>query len=80
MCVIQYIKYISYYRYLPHRLLKDNSEVCLITGDLDKRDRRSEVEPDVVHYKELLKNKGVRNITEVRIVFLLHFFLLFHSN
>lgn len=48
---------------LPHSLINENSEVCLFTGDLDKKDRRFDGELTVDHYKELLANAGVtRNI------------------
>ncbi|KAG8191150.1 hypothetical protein JTE90_016663 [Oedothorax gibbosus] len=50
---------------LPHPLLTDTSEVCLITGDLDKKDKKSEIEPTVLHYKELLKKLDVKGITQV---------------
>ncbi|KAH7985538.1 hypothetical protein HPB52_025580 [Rhipicephalus sanguineus] len=44
-------------------LTTDKSEICLFTGDLDKKDRRADSELTVDHYKELLADAGVtRNI------------------
>lgn len=51
--------------HLPHSLITDTSEVCLITGDLEKHNRKAEIEPVVMHYKDLLKKHDITNITEV---------------
>ncbi|XP_037286927.2 ribosomal L1 domain-containing protein 1 [Rhipicephalus microplus] len=48
---------------LPHSLTNDKAEICLFTGDLDKKDRRADSELTVDHYKEVLADAGVtRNI------------------
>ncbi|XP_077490645.1 ribosomal L1 domain-containing protein 1-like [Amblyomma americanum] len=48
---------------LPHSLTTEKTEVCLFTGDLDKKDKRADSELTVDHYKELLAIAGVtRNI------------------
>ncbi|GFR12405.1 ribosomal L1 domain-containing protein 1 [Trichonephila clavata] len=50
---------------LPHSLITDTTEVCLITGDLEKRNRKAESEPVIMHYKDLLKRHGITKVTEV---------------
>ncbi|GIY19324.1 ribosomal L1 domain-containing protein 1 [Caerostris darwini] len=50
---------------LPHSLFKESSDICLITGDLNKNDRKADTEPDILHYKELLKTYGVTRVSEV---------------
>ncbi|KFM65556.1 Ribosomal L1 domain-containing protein 1, partial [Stegodyphus mimosarum] len=50
---------------LPNSLVGDTSDVCLITGDLDKNDRKAEIEPTVLHYKDFLKQHGVKENVEV---------------
>ncbi|XP_054716557.1 ribosomal L1 domain-containing protein 1-like [Uloborus diversus] len=50
---------------LKNSLMKDDTEVCLFAGDLDKKNRKAEVEPDVLHYKNLLKEQNISQITEV---------------
>ncbi|GFT87911.1 ribosomal L1 domain-containing protein 1 [Trichonephila clavipes] len=50
---------------LPHSLITDTTEVCLITGDLEKRNRKAESEPVIIHYKDLLRKHGITKITEV---------------
>lgn len=57
----------SYFRDLPHSLVKDTSEICLIVGDLDKRNHRAEIEPDILHYKELLRKHGVTRVSQVSV-------------
>ncbi|CAD5121954.1 unnamed protein product [Dimorphilus gyrociliatus] len=42
---------------LPHRLIEDNAEVCLITKDLDKTSR--EYEDTEENFRELLKEKNI---------------------
>ncbi|GFT23036.1 ribosomal L1 domain-containing protein 1 [Nephila pilipes] len=51
--------------HLPHSLITSTSEVCLITGDLEKRNLKAEIEPVILHYKDLLKKHGVTKVTEV---------------
>nr|XP_042899481.1 ribosomal L1 domain-containing protein 1 isoform X1 [Parasteatoda tepidariorum] len=51
--------------HLPKSTLNETKEVCLITGDLDKRNTKAEVEPDVLHFKELLKSQHISQINEV---------------
>ncbi|CAL1286935.1 unnamed protein product [Larinioides sclopetarius] len=50
---------------LPHSLVPEISEVCLITGDLDKRNHKAEIEPTVLHYKDLLKKHSVTKVSQV---------------
>uniref|UniRef100_A0A131Y7T7 Putative ribosomal protein l1p/l10e family n=1 Tax=Ixodes ricinus TaxID=34613 RepID=A0A131Y7T7_IXORI len=50
---------------LPHSLLSDTSEVCLITGDLEPKNKRAESEPTVDHFRELLTAAGVSRNIEV---------------
>ncbi|GBL98756.1 Ribosomal L1 domain-containing protein 1 [Araneus ventricosus] len=50
---------------LPHSLVSETSEVCLITGDLEKRNHKAEVEPTVLHYKDLLRKHGVTVVSQV---------------
>lgn len=50
---------------LPHSLASEKSEICLFTGDLDKRDRRADSELTVDHYKELLADAGVTRNVEI---------------
>ncbi|GFY63508.1 ribosomal L1 domain-containing protein 1 [Trichonephila inaurata madagascariensis] len=50
---------------LPHSLITDTTEVCLITGDLEKRNHKAESEPVIMHYKDLLRKHGITKITEV---------------
>ncbi|XP_050029696.2 ribosomal L1 domain-containing protein 1-like [Dermacentor andersoni] len=50
---------------LPHSLETDKSEICLFTGDLDKKDKRSDHELTVDHYKELLADAGITRNVEI---------------
>ncbi|XP_067140696.1 ribosomal L1 domain-containing protein 1-like [Centruroides vittatus] len=49
--------------YLPHWNLE--GEVCLITGDLDKKNPRADPEETVRHYKELLQKHEITCISGV---------------
>ena len=48
---------------LPHSLITESSEVCLLVKDLDKKKR--DFEPTERHFKALLDEKGVTGINEV---------------
>lgn len=48
---------------LKHSLLKDTSEICLITDDA--RGFRKEFEKSIEHYEEFLKEKNVTNIKTI---------------
>ncbi|CAH1389851.1 unnamed protein product [Nezara viridula] len=48
---------------LPHCILPDSPEVCLVVPDL--KGKRNEPEEAIDHYKELLKNNDITSITEI---------------
>ncbi|CAN8002277.1 unnamed protein product [Ixodes hexagonus] len=50
---------------LPHSLLSDTAEVCLVTGDLEPQDKRADSEPTVEHFRDLLSAAGVSRNIEV---------------
>ncbi|GJQ79990.1 hypothetical protein Trydic_g9465 [Trypoxylus dichotomus] len=50
--------------HLKHSLLKDSSEVCLITDDVPGHPKK-EFEKTVDHYENLLREKGVMNIKKI---------------
>ncbi|XP_055949953.1 ribosomal L1 domain-containing protein 1-like [Argiope bruennichi] len=50
---------------LSHSLITETSEVCLITGDLEKRNHKAEIEPTILHYKDLLRKHGITKVAEV---------------
>ncbi|XP_041978213.1 ribosomal L1 domain-containing protein CG13096-like [Aricia agestis] len=49
---------------LPHSTVSSNGEVCLITPDL-KKGKKSDHEPSVDHWEELLRNAGVTSVKTV---------------
>ncbi|XP_026468784.1 ribosomal L1 domain-containing protein CG13096-like [Ctenocephalides felis] len=46
---------------LPHSLVNDNTEICLIVLDL-KRGRKIDPEPTEIHYQDLLAEAGIKNV------------------
>lgn len=50
---------------LPHSLLNDTSEVCLVTGDLERKNKRADSELTVDHFRDLLASAGVSRNIEV---------------
>ncbi|XP_066903377.1 ribosomal L1 domain-containing protein CG13096 isoform X2 [Halyomorpha halys] len=48
---------------LPHSILSDSPEVCLVVPDL--KGKRNEPEEAIDHYQELLKSKDITSITEI---------------
>lgn len=48
---------------LPHSILPDSPEVCLVVPDL--KGKRNEPNEAIDHYKELLKNNDITSITEI---------------
>ncbi|XP_047001102.1 ribosomal L1 domain-containing protein 1-like [Schistocerca americana] len=49
---------------LPHPLVTETSDICLFVPDL-KKGPRIDHEPTVAHYRELLDQHGVKQITQV---------------
>lgn len=53
-----------YYRALPNSLITDTTDICLIVPDL-VRGRNVDHEKTYHHYKDLLAEKGIKNIKTV---------------
>lgn len=53
-----------YYRALPNSLITDTTDICLIVPDL-VRGRNVDHERTYHHYKDLLAEKGIKNIKTV---------------
>ncbi|XP_044733250.1 ribosomal L1 domain-containing protein 1 [Chrysoperla carnea] len=49
---------------LPHNLLSNTSDVCLFVPDLHKG-RKTDHEPTIEHYEDLLRSHGVKNIKTI---------------
>lgn len=61
-----------YFRALPNSLVTDTTDICLIVPDL-VRGRNVDHEKTYHHYKDLLAEKGIKNIKTVnRILFVLN--------
>lgn len=51
--------------FLPNPFIKEVTDVCLITGDLDKKNPRADPEETVRYYKNLLEQHQIDSVTEI---------------
>ena len=55
---------LDWYRSLPHCSIPEPRDVCLIVKDLEKG-LKTDHEPTLNHFNDLLSSKGIDNITQV---------------